>query len=101
MKTRLAAALPIWALVATAGLAATLSATAVRATRVGCVGNGTADLIAVGGMAGLGVGLATLLLVGAVPRYRSGAAAVGALLALGLSIYAVVAFLASDSGTCF
>jgi hypothetical protein len=101
MKTRVAAALPIWALFGIAGLAATLSFTAVRATRAGCVSNGMADVIAVGGIAGLGLGLATLLLTWAVPQYRSRAVAIGTLLALGLSIYAVVTFLTRDGGACF
>ena len=100
MKTR-SAALPIWALVGIAGLASTLSFTAARATRGGCAEPGIADLIAVGGIAGLGVGLATLVLVGAVPRYRSRAAALGTLLVLGLSIYAIVTLLARDGGACF
>jgi hypothetical protein len=100
MKMR-STALPLWALVGIAGLASTLSFTAVRATRGGCAESGTADLIAVGGIAGLGIGLATLLLVWAVPRYRSRAVALGTLLVLGLSIYAIVTFLARDGGACF
>ena len=100
MKTRAAAALPLWILVGSAGLAATLAFTAVRASRIGCFSSGTADLIAVGGIAGFGLAVSTLLLVGAVPRYRRAAPAVAAISALGLSVYAMIAFLTSNSGSC-
>ena len=100
MKTRTAAALPLWILVGFAGLAGTLAFTAVLASEIGCVGPGTASLIAVAGVAGVSLGLATLLLVGAVARYRSVAAAVSAISALALSSYAMVAFLMHDSGSC-
>jgi hypothetical protein len=101
VKTRSASALAHWILVGTAGLAGTLAFTAVQASRVGCADSGTTDLIAVGGIAGFGLALASLLLVGAVSRYRSAAAAVGALTALGLSTYAIVTFLTRDGASCF
>lgn len=100
MKTRSAAALPLWILVGSAGLAGTLAFTAVRASRVGCVSPGTADLIAVGGIAGFGLATATLLLVGAVPRYRRAVPALAAISALAVSVYAMVAFLTTDAGSC-
>jgi hypothetical protein len=100
MKTRSAVALPLWILVGSAGLAGTLAFTAVRASRVGCVSSGTADLIAVGGIAGLGLAVATLLLVGAVPRYRKALPALAAVSALVLSVYAIVTFLTTDAGSC-
>jgi hypothetical protein len=101
MKTRSAAALSVWIMVGSAALAGTLAFTAVQASRVGCVNHGTANLIAVGGIAGFGLAVATLLVVAGVPRYRGAAPALGAILALALSIYAVVAFLARDGGSCF
>ena len=84
MKTRAAAALPLWILVALAGLA----------------GAGTAGLIAVAGIAGFGLAVGTLLLVGAVSHYRSAVPALAALAALALSAYAMVAFLTSGA-SCF
>jgi hypothetical protein len=93
MKTRSAVALPLWVLVASAGVAGTLAFVAVTASRAGCVESRTADLIAVAGIAGFGLGLATLLLVAAVPRYRSAVPAFTALSALALSVYAMVASL--------
>ena len=101
MKTRYAAALAQWLLVGTAGLAGTLAFTAVHASRVGCAGAGTTNLIAVGGIAGFGLSLASLLLVGAVSRHRSAAPALAALAALGLSTYALVTFLTRDGASCF
>jgi hypothetical protein len=101
VKTRSAATLAHWILVGTAGLAGTLTFTAVQASRVGCADSGTTDLIAVGGIAGFGLALASLLLVGAVSRYRSAAPALAALAALGLSTYAIVTFLTRDGATCF
>jgi hypothetical protein len=99
MKMRSAVALPLWILVGSAGLAGTLAFTVVRASRSGCLGAREADLIAVAGVAGFGLGLATLLLVAAVPRYRSAAPALAALSALGVSAYAMVALLTS-AATC-
>ncbi len=100
MKTRTAAALPLWILVGVAGLAGTLAFTAVRGSRIGCVGSGTADVIAVVGVAGVSLAVATLLLVGAVSHFRSVPAALAAISALALSGYAMVAFLMRDSGSC-
>ena len=101
MKTGAAAALPLWITVASAGLAGTIAFTAVRASRIGCVPPGTADMIAVAGVAGLGLGVAALLLVGAVSRYRSVAAGAMAVSALAMSSYATVAFLIRDGGSCY
>jgi len=101
VKTRSAATFAHWILIGTAGLAGTLAFTAVQASRVGCADSGTTDLIAVGGIAGFGLALASLLLVGAVSRYRSAAPAVGALTALGLSTYAIITFLTRDGASCF
>lgn len=100
MKTRSAVALPLWILLGSAGLAGTLAFTAVHASRVGCVSSGTGSVIAVGGIAGFGLAVATLLLVGAVPRYRRALPALGAVSALVLSVYAMVAFLTTDAGSC-
>lgn len=99
-RARAAALLPVWVLVGTAGLASTLSFTAVHASRAGCFTTGTADLVSIAGMAGLGLAVSALLLVGAVPRYRTGAALAGASAALALSIYAVVTFLAQSGTAC-
>ena len=99
-RARLAALLPVWALIGTAGLASTLSFVAVEASCSGCVGSGVADLISIGGMAGLGLAVAALLLVGTVPRYRAAAPALGACAALALSLYAVVTFLAQNGSAC-
>jgi hypothetical protein len=101
MKSRAAAALRLWLLIGSASLAGTVAFTAVRASRSGCVGSGTADLIAVAGLAGFGLAVATLLLVGAVSRYRSAAPALAAFSALALSIYAMVSLLTRDTPTCF
>jgi hypothetical protein len=95
------AALAHWILIGSAGLAGTLTFTAVRASRGGCAGSGMTDLIAIGGVAGFGLAVAALLVVGTIPRCRSAAPAVAAVSALALSIYAMVAFLAHDGGTCF
>lgn len=99
-RVRAAALLPVWAIVGTAGLASTLSFTAVQASRSGCIGTQVADFVAVGGIAGLGFAVSALLLVGAVPRYRALPAAAGAVAALALSLYAVVTFLAQDGAAC-
>ncbi|HEY7706425.1 MAG TPA: hypothetical protein VH968_04585 [Gaiellaceae bacterium] len=102
MSTRAhaAALLLVWALVGTAGLAATFSFTAVRASRSGCLGTRSADLVSIAGIGGLGLAVAALLMVGAVPRYRTAAAVGGAAAALALSSYAVVTFLAHDGAVC-
>jgi hypothetical protein len=99
-RARASALIPVWALVGAAGLAATLSFTAVQASRAGCIGARVADLVSVGGIAGLGLAVSALLLVGAVPRYRSPAPILGASVALALSLYAVVTFLALDGAAC-
>ncbi|HEX7254563.1 MAG TPA: hypothetical protein VF236_01415 [Gaiellaceae bacterium] len=99
-RARAAALLPVWALVGAAGLASTLSFTAVHASRAGCIPTRSADLVSIGSVAGLGLAVAALLMVGAVPRYRTGAAATGAAAALALSVYTVVTFLAHDGAVC-
>jgi hypothetical protein len=99
MKTRSAVALPLWVLVGSAGVTGTLASVAVRASRAGCMESRTADLIAVAGVAGVGLGLATLLLIAGLPRYRSALPAVTALSALALSGYAMVASLTTAT-TC-
>ena len=99
-RARAAALLSVWALVGTAGLASTLSFTAVQASRGGCVGTQVAEFVSVAAMAGLGLALAALLMVGTVPRYRTAAAAIGATAALGLSVYTVVTFLSRDATLC-
>lgn len=96
-----AAALAHWILVGLAGLAGTLAFTAARATRDGCAGSGLTDVVAVTGIAGFGLALATLLLVSAVPRYRGVAPVLVALSALALSTYAMIAFLNHDNINCF
>ena len=96
-----AAALAHWILVGFAGLAGTLAFTAARASRIGCAGGGMTDLIAVAGIGGFGLAVATLLLVGAVPRYRGVAPVLVALSALALSSYAMILFLSHDNSTCF
>jgi hypothetical protein len=101
MRRPSAAALGHWLLVGSAGLAGALAFAAVRASRAGCADSGLADLIAVVGLAGFGLAVATLLLVGTVSRYRSAVPAVAALFALGLSAYALISFLARDSSACF
>ncbi len=98
-RVRSEAALPAWVLVGTAGLAATLSFTAVHASRNGCIGGQVADL-PVGGIAGLGLAISALLVVSALPRHRRLPLTVGAVGALALSLYAVVAFLLRDPGAC-
>jgi hypothetical protein len=99
-RARAAALAPVWALVGAAGLVATLSFTAVQASRAGCIETRVADLVSVGGIAGLGLAVSALLLVGAVPRYRAPAPVLGASAALALSLYAVVTFLAQDGAAC-
>lgn len=99
-RARATALVPVWALVGTAGLAATLSFTAVQGSSGGCIGAHVADLVSIGGIAGLGLAASALLLVGAVPRYRSPAPAFGASAALVLSLYAVVTYLAQDGTAC-
>jgi len=99
-RARAAALFPVWALVGTAGLASTLSFTAVQASRSGCVGAQVAELVSVAAMSGLGLAVAALLMVGAIPRYRTAAAAIGATAALGLSVYTVVTFLSQDATLC-
>lgn len=99
-RARAAALLPVWVMVGLAGLASTLSFTAVQASRTGCIGTAIADFVAVGGIAGLGLAVSALLLVGAVPRYRALAPAAGAGTAFALSLYAVVTFLAQDGSAC-
>jgi hypothetical protein len=96
-----AAALAHWILVGLAGLAGTLAFTAARATRNGCAGAGLTDVVAVAGIAGFGLALATLLLISAVPRYRGVVPVLVALSALALSGYAMIAFLSYDNTTCF
>lgn len=102
MKTRARAAalLPVWILVGSAGLASTLSSTAVHASRTGCVGGQLAGFVSIAAMAGLGLAVATLMMVGAVPRYRTTAATIGAIAAFGLSVYTVVTFLSQDAALC-
>jgi hypothetical protein len=99
-RARAAAPLPVWALIALAGLASTLSFTAVQASRTGCIGAGVADLVSILGIAGLGLALTALLVLGAVPRYRALPPVFGALATLGLSAYAVVTFLAQEGASC-
>lgn len=99
-RTRGAALLPLWAVVGMAGLASTLSFAAVEVSRPGCFGKQIADFVAVAGIAGVGLAVSALLLVGAVPRYRALPPAVGAAAALALSLYAVVTFLAQDGSLC-
>lgn len=99
-RARAAALVPVWALVGIAGLAATLAFTAVQASRTGCIGTRVADLVSIGGIAGLGLAVSALLLVGAVPRYRAPAPVLGASAALVLSLYAVVTYLAQDIAAC-
>ncbi len=99
-RVRSEAALPAWVLVGTAGLAATLSFTAVHASRNGCIGGQVADLVSVGGIAGLGLAISALLVVSALPRHRRLPLTVGAVGALALSLYALVAFLLRDPGAC-
>jgi hypothetical protein len=96
-----AAALAHWILVGLAGLASTLAFTAVRAARSGCAGGGLTDVVAIAGVAGFVLGLATLLLVSAVPRYRGVAPVLVALSALALSTFAMIEFLSNDKSTCF
>ena len=99
-RARAAALVPVWALVGAAGLAATLSFTAVEASRPGCIEAGVADLISVAGISGFGLAVSALLLVGTVPRYRAPGPVLVASAALVLSLYAVVRFLAQDGTAC-
>ncbi len=99
-RARASALVPVWALIGTAGLAATLSFTAVHGSRTGCIGARVADLVSIGGIAGLGLAVSALLLVGTVPRYRAPAPVFGASAALALSLYTVVTFLAQDGTAC-
>lgn len=99
-RARAAALLPVWVLVAAAALPATLAWTIVSASRRGCLESALADLVSVGSIAGVGFALAALLLVAAVPVYRSGAAAGAATGAFALSVHAVVTFLSQDVIVC-
>jgi hypothetical protein len=99
-RARAAALLPVWSLVGAAGLASTVAFTAVQASRSGCVGSQVAELVSVAAMAGLSLAVAALLMVGAVPRYRTAAAVIGATAALALSVYTVVTFLSRDATLC-
>ncbi len=95
-----AALLPVWALIGLAGLASTLSFTAVAASRTGCIETQIGELVSVGGIAGIGLAVSALLLVGTVPRYRALPQAFGAVCVLALSVYAVVTYLAQDGTAC-
>jgi hypothetical protein len=99
-RARAAAPLQVWVLIALAGLASTLSFTAVQGSRAGCIGAGVADLVSILGIAGLGFAVASLLVVGAVPRYRALPPVFGAATALVLSAYAVVTLLAQNGAAC-
>jgi hypothetical protein len=99
-RARTTSLVPVWAVVGAAGLAATLSFTAVEASRTGCIQAGVADLISVAGIAGFGLAVSALLLVGAVPRYRAPGPVLVAAAALVLSLYTVVTFLAQDGTAC-
>lgn len=95
-----AALSPVWALIGMAGLASTLSFTAVAASRTGCIETHVADLVSVSGIAGLGLAVSALLLVTAVPSYRALPQALAAATALAFSVCAVVTFLAHDGAAC-
>jgi hypothetical protein len=99
-NARAGALLPVWTLLGFAWLAAVLTFTAVHATRIGCVGARVADFIAVAGVAGLGLATASLLLVAAVPTYRTGPRTAAAAAPLALSAYAIVALLARNGAIC-
>ena len=99
-RARAAALLPVWAVITAAGIGSTLAFTAVQGSRAGCLGPGVADLVSILGIAGLSFGVSALVLVGAVPRYRSIPAACGAAASLAVSLYAVVTFLAQDGAVC-
>ena len=99
-RARAAALLPVWAVVTAAGLASTLSFSAVLASGPGCLGTALADLVSIAGVAGLGLAVAALLMVVSVPRYRTAAGGAGALGSFALSVYTVVAFLAQDGAVC-
>lgn len=99
-RARAAAPLQVWVLIALAGVASTLSFTAVRASRTGCIGADVADLVSILGIAGLGLGVTALLVVVAVPRNRAVPPLFGAAAALVLSAYAVVTLLAQDGAAC-
>jgi hypothetical protein len=100
LRARAAAPLPVWALIALAGLASTLSFAAVQGSRTGCIGTDVADLVSILGIAGLGFAVTALLVVGAVPRYRALPPVFAAAAALVLSAYAVVTFLAQEGAAC-
>jgi hypothetical protein len=99
-RARAAAPLPVWVLIALAGLASTLSFTAVEGSRAGCLDTGVAGLVSILGIAGLGLAVAALVVVGTVPRYRAPAPVFGAATTLVLSVYVVVTFLAQDGAFC-
>lgn len=99
-RARAAAPLQVWALIALAGLASTLSFTAVHGSRTGCIGADVADLVSILGIAGLGLAVASLLIVVGVPPYRAVPPVFGAAAALVLSAYAVVTLLAQDGAAC-
>lgn len=98
-RARAAALFPVWALVGAAGLASSLAVSGVLAAQTGCLARGLADLVAVWGMTGLGLAISTLLVVGAVPRYRTLPPTLGATAAFALSVYALLAYL-TQSPTC-
>lgn len=99
-RARAAAPLPVWVLIALAGLASSLSFTAVVGSRAGCIDTGVAGLVSILAIAGLGLAVAALLVVGTVSRYRALLPAFGAVTALVLSVYAVVTFLAQNGAAC-
>jgi hypothetical protein len=99
-RARAAAPLRVWALIALAGLASTLSFTAVHGSRTGCMGAGVAELVSILGIAGLGLAVTSLLAVGAVSRYRALLPVFAAATALSLSAYAIVTLLAQDGAAC-
>jgi hypothetical protein len=96
-RARAAALLPVWAFVGMAGLTSTLAFTAVHASRLGCIETGVANLVSIGGIAGFGLAVSSLLLVAAVPRRRRVAPAAAAAVTLVLSLYAVIAYLAQGA----
>jgi hypothetical protein len=99
-RARAAALLPFWAIAGSAALASTLAFTAVLGGRAGCLDRGSSNVISVGGIAGFGLAVTALLLVAAVPRYRTAAAGGAAVASLALSVYSVVTFLAQDGALC-
>jgi hypothetical protein len=100
LRARAAAPLRVWALIALAGLASTLSFTAVFGSRTGCMGAGVAELVSILGIAGLGLAITSLLAVSAVPRHRALPPVFAAATALVLSAYAVVTLLAQNGAAC-